>query len=173
MTFVFLVEDGTGLVAGANSYVSLADANDYLEIDQNTFATWDGISAGEKERFLVAATRLLDQKSDWEGVKTVDESPLRWPRACVFDRDDLLLDDDVIPPEIESATIELAKHLINSDLTTGQDVDAIKKLVVDVIEIEFQDDTRQVTIPTIINSILGGIGVFRIGGRGSANIRKA
>jgi hypothetical protein len=172
MSFTFTTEDGTGL-ATANSYVSLSEADDYFAPDLNFAATWDGLSDTAKEYSLAWASRILDQKTDWRGTRVDEDSGLRWPRSYVYDRDDNLIDDNVVPKPVKDATCELAKYLQENDLTTGGDVDNIRKVVVDVIEIEFQEGTSQTGIPTILNAILTGLGSFRIGGRGFGKIIKA
>lgn len=175
MALTFLVEDGTGLAA-ATSYISIADAADYLSVDVVAETAWDALSTEEQEEFLMWSTRLLDQKCWYEGnpVDTTTPQGLRWPRCWVYDRDGTLLSSTAVPGQIEAAVVELAKHLIaGNDLTTGSDIDNLKKIVVDVIEIEYQDDAGQTTIPNIINAILEGIGTFRIGNASHAKILKA
>lgn len=172
MSFTFTVEDGTGLSA-ANSYVSVADADDYFTPDLNFATAWAALTTQQKQHSLAWASRLLDQKTDWRGVRVDEDSGLRWPRSYVQDRDDQLVADNVVPRPVKDATCELAKYLQENDLTTGADVDNIRKVVVDVIEIEFQEGTSQTGIPTILNAILTGLGSFRVGGRGFGKIIKA
>ena len=85
----------------------------------------------------------------------------------------LLIADDVVPEAVKQATCELAKFLQENDLTVGKDIENMKRIVVDVIEIEYQDQTTQSNVPTIINAILTGLGSFRVGSRGFGKIIKA
>jgi len=168
----FLVEDGTGLAA-ATSYVSVADADDYMSLIPATTA-WDALTPDSaKEDYLMFATRVLDNKSDFIGVKTNTDASLRWPRSYVYDRDAVLILNTVVPTEIEHATTELARILLENDITTGQDVDHIKKLMVDVVQIEYQKDTSQLRISNYINSILDPLGWFMTGRRGHGKILRA
>lgn len=170
MAFSFVVETGAGL-AQATSYVSLDDAETYFEIAE--FAEWTALTDARKEYLLAYATRYIDQKVNWKGSKATTTQGLRWPRSYVYDRDGVAIDDDVIPQQVEQVTCEVARWLLDNNPVAGPDVENLKKVVVDVVEIEYQDQTSQTSFPTIFNDILQGIGTFRIGGRGHANILKA
>lgn len=171
MAFVFTVEDGTGL-PGATSYVSVADALDYFAVDPNA-ADFIALSPEMHQFYLGWATRVLDQKTDWKGTKNSATQGLRWPRTGVFDRDGLAISSTIVPREVKAATCELARWLLTNDPAAGQDIERIKQVVVDVVEIMFQDDDSQSSYPSIINAILTGLGGFRIGNRQFAKIIKA
>jgi len=168
MAFVFTVEDGSN-VAGANSYVTLAYAADYFAVDPSS-ATWEALTDEQKQFYLAWATRLLDQKTEWRGFINEDDQALRWPRKGAADRDYRTVNTNEIPNPVKAATCELAKWLMTNDPTTGQDTDYLKRIKVDVIEIEYQDGTSQSSYPSIINAILEGIGHFRTGSRGFGRI---
>lgn len=172
MSFTFTVEDGTGLTA-ANSYVSVAEADDYFAFDLNFADDWTALTNTQKQHSLAWASRLLDQKTSWNGNKVVETSGLRWPRSYVYDRDEILIADDEVPVPVKDATCELAKYLQANDLTTGKDIENIRRIAIDVIEIEYQENSSQSSIPTIINAILEDLGSFRIGGSGYGRIVKA
>lgn len=165
-----VVEDGTGLV-NADSYVSVADADAYLSVLPSDATTlWDALSATEKENALKWATRVLNNKASFEGYKTVETSALRWPRTSVCDVDGVEVDSTSIPRQITSATIELVRILLEEDITTGQDISSLKRIMVDVIEIEFQDETTQGRIPSYLNATLGGLGWVTSGPRQAVGI---
>lgn len=148
----------------STSYVALADANDYFSIDPNT-AAWSALpDDASKQRQLSWATRILDQKTRWKGSKTVAASALRWPRSNVTDRDCNPIDDDTIPLQVKQATLELAKYLLANDLTVGADIDYLKIIKIDVIELQYQDKTGQPALPAILNEILMGLGYMANGG---------
>lgn len=162
--FAFVVETGSGL-ADATSYVSVAEADDYFAIDPHFASTWSGIDTTTKEYLLAWSTRILDQKTVWRGVLSVpDTQALRWPRTYVYDRDGRMIGIDVIPKQLKEATFELAKWLRENDPTSGQDVDYLKSMRIDVIELEWQDNASQPTTPSIINAIIAPLGSFRSGG---------
>jgi hypothetical protein len=167
-----IVEDGTGLT-NANTYVSEAEADAYFEIIPAYSAIWAGYSSAEKENFLRMATRALDARTDWEGSKQVDASALRWPRKRVRDRDGLIVATDVVPQAVKDATCELARIIDNEDITTGQDVENVRMLKLDVLEIEYQEGTSQQRVPQYLNHVLRGLGFFMSGTTSFGRIRKA
>lgn len=163
MAFAFVVEDGSGL-ASATSYVSVADADDYFALTPDFAATWNAKNNTDKEFLLGWATRVLDQKTVWNGVKTTTTQALRWPRTGVYDRDGLLIPSTTLPKQLIEATLEFAKWLNENDPTSGQDIDYLSRMRVDVIEFEFQENTSQSSFPSILNQIIGSLGTFKVGG---------
>jgi len=101
----FLVEDGTGL-AGANSYVSLADANAYFTDRGNT--AWDEAEDEDKLAALVRASAALDGMYGyrWPGTRYTDLQALDWPRSGAWDRDSYPLTG--VPQKVKEATCEAA-----------------------------------------------------------------
>lgn len=171
MAFTFVVEDGTGL-AGATSYVSVAEADDYYVIDLNYAATWAAFTQQQKEYRLAWSTRVLDQKTAWRGDKANETQGLRIPRSGMYDWDDVLVADNVVPKQVKHAVLELQKFLAETDLTTEQGIEYVRRMEIDVLEIEFQDNTAQVAVPRIINDILAGLGTFKVGGNRFPRILK-
>ncbi|MBK9496468.1 MAG: hypothetical protein IPO08_18575 [Xanthomonadales bacterium] len=169
MAFTFVVEDGTQ-VAGANSYVTTAYADDYFIVDPNFYTTWTALTTTQKEYYLAWATRLLDQKVVWRGYRYTDTQALRWPRSGAVDVDGIAIAVDAIPRQLKEATCEWVKWLYTNDPTTGRDEDNLKRIVADVVEIEYQDDASQSAYPSIINQMLAPIGRMRMGGVGFAKI---
>jgi hypothetical protein len=163
MAFTFVVETGAGL-ANATSYVSVAEADDYFTIDPNFFATWDALTQTNQEYLLAWATRLLDQKVEWKGCPSTEVQALRWPRTYVYDRDDRMIEPDEMPKQLKEAVFEFAKYLHENDPTVGQDIDYLKSMRVDVIELEWQDNAAQSAFPTLLGNIIVPLGYFRGGG---------
>lgn len=170
MAFTFTLEDGTGLTA-ANSYVSLAEADDYFAVDPNATAYLALIDA-DQEKYLAWASRVLDARTTWAGYKKVETSGLRWPRVGVYDRDRIAVEDDIVPKPVKDATCELARFLMTYNPAQGQGVENLRKIVVDVVEIEYQEGTSQVEWPAFLNEILEPLGQFRSGQGGFAKIRR-
>ena len=172
----FVVEDGTGLT-NATSYVSVADADDYLTVKPDAvIADWVALTSGQKQDYLMWATRLLDQRGTFQGQKTVEESALRWPRAWVYDRDSLLLPDDEIPEQIEAATVEIAFNLLDQSVDPSSpgsgSSGGIKSLKADVVEIEYFEggSASNNAFPKGINDILAPLGSISGGGPGFGRI---
>lgn len=172
MAFTFLVEDGTGLT-GSTSYVSVAAADDYYLVDANFAATWLAYTTLQKQYALSWASRILDQKVLWKGAKSVAASALRWPRQGVYDRDSNAIEDDVVPLQVVQATLEMAKFIASNDPTTGQNVEYLKEIRVDVIDLIWQDNAGQSALPALINELLYPLGAINTGGPRFAPILKS
>lgn len=163
MAWAFVVEDGTGLV-NSTSYISEAYADDYFEIDRVFAPAWTALTSEQKQELLGWATRVLDQKVVWNGVRTTDTQALAWPRQSVYNRYGELIDSNEIPFQLEQATAEFAKYLAANDPTVGSGVDYIKSVRLDVLEVEYMDGTSQTTFPNLLNSILRGLGYYPVPG---------
>ena len=167
------VETGA-VVTGANSYVTVAFADAYFAIDNNYATVWAALTTDGKEGKLKWATRILDQKVQWKGNKTTDTSALRWPRTGVFNRDGIVVAVNEIPLQLQEVTCEMAKFLATVDPTTSQGGDALKRISVDVIDIEYQDNVVQPEAPPILNQLLRGLGFYPVvGGHQFVRIVKA
>lgn len=167
-----IVEDGS-VVTNANSYVSLADANAYLAaVPLANLATWEALSDEVKECLLIFATRILDQKTSWNGMKTVAASSLRWPRVGVYDCDSNVIASDAIPPGVTAAVCDLALwfSVDGRNPLTVSDSQGIQQLSVDVISITYKADhdaTATQALPRGLNDTLCGLGTIRYGSRSS------
>ena len=166
MAFTFVVEDGTGTNAAANSYVSVEDADDIITTNIHISDSWDALTVSQKERLLVWASRYLDTQTRWKGYKTVDDSPLRWPRQGVCDRDDIEIDANTIPNQLKVATAEMARYLIDVDRSVERDTDGLERVKADVVEIEFLAGYRLPQVPSHIQYLVQGLGYIS-GGRGT------
>lgn len=158
MAFAFVVEDGTG-VEDANSYTTVAFADTYISINAQQSPLWDALAPEAKEHLLARATQFLDRMIQWKGEKTIEDSPLRWPRSGVYDTDHILIPDNVIPRVLQEATAELAIYFISQDLTRsaggGGELD---ELHVDVIELHWKDSPPNELIPSWILALIDCLG---------------
>tara|TARA_R110000824_G_scaffold20947_9_gene78611 strand:+ start:1947 stop:2495 length:549 start_codon:yes stop_codon:yes gene_type:complete len=119
----FIVEDGTGK-SNANSYLTTADADSYIEDYTRNNSTWSGSSTAQKQGYIKEATQSLDLiwGGRFVGVKLDVNQALSFPRFGGYDREGYQLATDVVPKLIKSATAELAfKHALigGADETTG------------------------------------------------------
>lgn len=169
MAFIFTVETGVGLT-GANSYVSLDEADDYLIANIHVYPTWAALTDENKESLLAFASRVLDQRTSWLGEKTVAGSGLRWPRTGCQDRDGSDILTNVVPAAVKAATIEMASALIAGDRTAERGSDGLKELQVDVVRVVFDESYRLPAIPNNIGYILTGLGYVAAGERGFKKI---
>lgn len=129
MAVTLIVEDGS-IVAGANSYITLVEADDYAEMRGNTTA-WDALTDDLKNARIAYATKVVDEYFVWEGYRTSSEQVLEWPRSGAPDcggqiigqsalsgrraYGTVYLDSNVIPQELKDAVAEMAIELAASD----------------------------------------------------------
>ena len=162
MAFAFVVEDGTGHL-DANSYVSVEDANDALYADIDNFPKWDALTDENKQRYLVWATRYLDERLRWRGERKIDAlgrpiSALRFPRWGLHDRDGVRLCSTSIPPQLQRAVAYMAvNRLINKPLPIGISTAGLKRFRLDPMEVELSDTYQEKAIPDDIRAMLGGL----------------
>tara|TARA_R110000744_G_scaffold154666_4_gene269745 strand:- start:414 stop:941 length:528 start_codon:yes stop_codon:yes gene_type:complete len=135
--------DATVGSAAANSFVTLAEADSYMEGRLNS-TLWDAATDDSKNRSLVEATRYLSAL-EWTGDRVDSTQSLAWPRQNAYDPDSPIYDyfgTTVIPARIDRGTYELANEFIKAGTTdvAGLDPSAeIKREKVDVLETEYTD----------------------------------
>ncbi len=162
--------NATAKSASANSYLTLAEANTYMEtvrpVDEQT---WLKQSEPTRERLLMLATRTIDDHFKFIGSKSATSTQaLQWPRSGV-PRDGKWsgnyysnFDQDEIPQVIKNATAELARHMVDSDKFAEPDGSGIKQLAVGGINLTFNEDDRQAkgVIPSHVYSMLRKYGKY-------------
>jgi hypothetical protein len=103
--------------ASANSFVSVAEADAYLEARLNSSA-WTGTEP--KKIALIEATREFN-RLDWRGDRVTTTQALVWPRLYVEKIDpapgDTWYLETEIPTPIKEATIELALEFLRMGTT--------------------------------------------------------
>lgn len=175
MAIALIVEDGTG-VAGANTYVALADYGAYAEAhlyaDAYTAATDD-----RKNRSLVMAARTIDSQVQFVGRRATIGQALEWPRTLSAGRQGVLaygfipgqnwspmtFDGELIPRLLKQAQCELAIGLLGRDRTADPDSAGIKRLNLgqQAIEVEFDATTVPAMLPPIVLAMLSRLGEVR------------
>jgi hypothetical protein len=125
-----IVEDGS-IVADANSYITVAFADDYHEKRGNT--TWATMTVGEKEASIIRATDYIEQAYNqrWKGRVVDPLQSLDFPRAFVnlsdvsgfsnaqydFIGGVYFLPNNVIPKELKNASAEMAFKAARGELS--------------------------------------------------------
>jgi len=101
-----IVEDGTK-VAGANSYISAADATTYHATYGNTDWPTD---VPTQEQALIIATQACDALwgAQYESFRLQGTQNLLWPRYQYYDRYLQLRPQTQIPTELKNAVCEMA-----------------------------------------------------------------
>jgi hypothetical protein len=162
MLVAFIVEDGT-IVAGANSYVSVAFADAYIPANPGAMVKWAALATDVKEARLQSATKWLDTYVRWFGTQTTryhrsqvnyisgyatppvtlpTEQPLQWPRAQVIDTNGCYISELTIPIEVQNATVEVALFYLNDIANANSPIDTqgVKSWKAGDVEIIYQDD---------------------------------
>lgn len=108
MAATFVVEDGSGKT-DANSYVSVADADQYNE-NHDADSDWSGATTAEKEAALRKGTQYIDLSygQQWRGLKADQDQALDWPRSNVVDDANRAVGSDEIPQKLKDAVVEAA-----------------------------------------------------------------
>lgn len=129
-----VIENGS-LVAGANSYVSVAEARAYAAARASTFPADDT----EAEAALIVAMDYLEGFRDQFKGKKVDPATqaLQWPRTGV-QIDGWDVPADHIPKELKAAQMQLAvESAAGTDLMPTGDGREVIREKVDVLETEY------------------------------------
>jgi hypothetical protein len=154
------VEDGT-IVANANSYVSVADADAYFTSMNDTDWSATTVTTTHKQVALLRAMPYLEELS-WKGttVSGVDQS-LQWPRQDVYDRDNTLLEEDYVPNGIKLAQYEAAirvlddREILQPDEYRGGKI--ISSSIVGSIATVYKRSAPSGTVFTIIKGYIKGL----------------
>lgn len=147
------------LVVGTNSYITLADAEIYMESSARGFDLWGDVPKVEKERALITSQRLLERQT-WQGDQTAPKpgQALAWPRTGVTDRYGDAVASATPPQAIIDAQVELAFD-ISQDTDVEEEKDAnsnTKKVVADTVEVEFFNPVRNGgRFPSIVQELVG------------------
>lgn len=153
-----IVETGA-VVAGAESYISVADCTSYHSNRNNVL--WTGADA-VKEAALRKATSYIDNKylTRWLGYRKDKDQSLRWPRGGVPVTDSALgsltyLDNTTIPQCLKDATCEAALRFLSAelapDLKRGGRVSSVN---VGGIQQSFEQGASPNTLYQIIDQLL-------------------
>lgn len=151
-----LVIETGAIVAGAESYVTVAECDAYHTARGNT--AWTGTDA-VKEAALRKAAAYLDGHycSRFKGAKykPIDQA-MQWPRIGVL-IDGHSLDTDTIPQRLKDAQCELALIAMGSDLAPNVSA-GVKREKVDVLETEYFAGTPAgTTVYTAVNNLLSDL----------------
>lgn len=132
-----IVETGA-IVAGAESYISVAYADTYWA--NRSVPNWDG-STANKEAALRAATQFIDATYQFQSVMQLADQPLQWPRSGFIGRSGRQYEPNTIPDCIKHATAELAREWVLNGafvptLDRGGD---IKRVQAGSVSVEWSD----------------------------------
>lgn len=158
-----IVEDGTGL-AGAEAYISVADADAYFTARGNT--AWAALTTQQKEQALRKGADYL-QNYLWRGHRYTAAQALSWPRCSVV-VDGWALDADVIPAAVRHANAELAVRAATGDLLVDAGAQVVSETV-GPISVTYASGARQQTRFEVVERMLAGL----IWGGGMVPVQRA
>lgn len=115
-----VVIDATVGGASANSFVTLAEAQAYMDARLNE-SSWESATPDTQNRALVEATRDLSV-AVWQGTRADSTQALSWPRWFVVNPDlpwagTVYYASTVIPQRVKDATCELALQYVKAGTT--------------------------------------------------------
>ena len=161
--------------ATANSYVTLAEANDYFETVPDS-STWTNKTDDQKNRSLIAATRWIDSLV-YYGDRCDNAQALKFPRNN-YKVDDVELSCTIIPNNIKYAQYELARALANDTGaitgTTGTEGN-ISEFKLGDIQLKYNTDSQGVgsvnNIFDVYPWLQSYLGAYILGGAGTFQMR--
>jgi hypothetical protein len=145
--------DATPGGVSANTYSTEAEADTY-HADRLHATDWTGASSATQEASLKWATRLLDERVDWDGAIAASAQALRWPRSGLVDRDGRVVASDSLPTFLKSATAEFAMRLIASDLSADRDGLGLGRVQVDRLRVNYDKDDRPGVLPEVVRDMV-------------------
>lgn len=164
-----IIEDGS-LPAGANSYITVADARAYAGARASTFPA-DDPSA---EVLLIKSMDYLESfRARYSGAKYTKEQALQWPRDGA-QVDGFDIETDEIPQVLKDAqaacAVELAAGVAELLPTNATGREVIRK-VIDVLETEWTPGAGAAPLPIMrkVEALLRPL--FAGGGLGLSTIR--
>lgn len=140
MAITLIVEDGSGL-GGANTYISLEDADEAAESSQYA-EKWEELEEDQKILYLVVFTQMLDTRFRFYGKVLTDEQALQWPRTKNYDDKGRVIPAGTIPKQLTDALMFLVllaatdEDIVNEPDTTDRTGD-IKSWSTDGLAINF------------------------------------
>jgi hypothetical protein len=158
-----VITDPLATEPAANSYVSVADADEYVS-DRITSATvqaaWTALTADQKATAVVNASRALDQAASWIGDRYWRDQGLGWPRVNAM-YDGFYLESTTFPIRVVEATVEMALwSMTNSGAISVQQNASFDAIKVGPLTIDFNEGAGLPAVqyfPEIVAYLLSGL----------------
>lgn len=151
----------TATVSGttSNSYLTVAEADDYFASRLNSTA-WTGAATATKEAALVQAARRIDQEK-FSGIKSVAAQSMLFPRGPLFDAEGRQLSNTVIPKYVQYAVCELAYWYLTADdrLLSESDLESFSSYAVGPISVSINARLKTSELPTVVQGFLEAVAV--------------
>lgn len=160
----FVVEDGT-VVAGANSYATVAFADDYFA-NFGAPAAWTDSTTAQKEEALRIGTAWIDRKyaPRFKGMLTDYDQELEFPRSSVVDESGRWFESYEIPARLKRAVCEIALRHRNGvalwpDVSAEEHGVASESVQVDEISVSTTYLGTRATMPSfpVVDQLIRGL----------------
>jgi len=152
------------LVVGANSYISVADADTYFA-DRPYATDWDNADDADKVKSLIMATTKIDMR-DFKGQRVSSNQVLAFPRTRLPLVDGVDYDSEVYPQPILNAVCEEALIVLGENPTNTPSEAQYKRVKSGSgNEVEYRDATVSFK-RSLVNGYLKG---FELYGNGSVS----
>lgn len=175
--------------AAANSYLDVAAATAYFTNRPGGSAFAALASDAAREPYLIYATRILETRVQWDGIRTNTTQALDWPRTGVIDPNyqdtrlnsahgmgyrlyQKVIPNNIVPQDIQDACCEMALSLITSDRTLDASSRGLKRAKVGSLEVEFDGSMAPPVLPRPVRDLLKPYGRFA-GSGGSIELVRA
>ena len=183
--------DATVGGASANSYLTLADAQDLIDgmVENDDVTAWASATTDQKNRALYSATQRLDRER-FLGARATDTQALQWPRTGVRKPDTYIntyatgfpfritadyYTDTEIPDQVKQAQVVLAAYLNNNKDGLGlSGLEDYKSVAIGSLSVTSAGASSMATgadrVPPIFERYLTGL---RISGPGNFAIKRS
>ena len=183
--------DATVGGASANSYLTLADAQDLIDgmVENDDVTAWASATTDQKNRALYSATQRLDRER-FLGARATDTQALQWPRTGVRKPDTYTntyatgfpfritadyYTDTEIPDQVKQAQVVLAAYLNNNKDGLGlSGLEDYKSVAIGSLSVTSAGASSMATgadrVPPIFERYLTGL---RISGPGNFAIKRS
>lgn len=183
--------DATVGGASANSYLTLADAQDLIDgmVENDDVTAWASATTDQKNRALYSATQRLDRER-FLGARATDTQALQWPRTGVRKPDTYIntyatgfpfritadyYTDTEIPDQVKQAQVVLAAYLNNNKDGLGlSGLEDYKSVTIGSLSVTSAGASSMATgadrVPPIFERYLTGL---RISGPGNFAIKRS
>lgn len=187
MTISFIVEDGS-IVPGANSLVSVADADAIAATDFTNGPLWLAIAdPTEKQARLIAATQWVHERVIWNGKRVTDPKypyrgnpldqtwvipplngpaatpvtpqPLDFPRRDCRDREGRWISRTIVPDETKRLVTLVAFYFLQ-DAAQAEAMQGVRIFRADTFQLEFQNSYQLAAVPDWCKFVLNGLGTM-------------
>ena len=146
--------NATPKASDANSYVTLAEANTYLEAHLQA-SQWAGFDDEKKKASLVSATREIDQEQ-WASRRETKAQNLAWPRLAIYDYDGYFVDG--IPKQLKAAVCELAIWNLTEDDRLAGRFEIENMDSVEIGPIKYKIGPNATSFPDHVEDLIEAIG---------------